>query len=111
VAAIITFREILTMTISMLVAVASLSARCDFTFTVLMCATGALLGLTIGMIGGWLALDMALQSWEAQRGPTIRLPAPLNDARHVGALIFYGIPFVLASVGAGTAYYLCMARV
>ena len=84
--------------------------RCDLTMSALMGAGGAFLGLAIGMVCSWLILEMVVQSWEAQMGdPTIRLPSPLNDVDRVRALILYGIPLVFASVGAGTAYYLCMA--
>jgi hypothetical protein len=84
--------------------------RCDLTIAALMGAGGAFLGLAVGMLCSWLILEMVVQSWQAQSGdPTIRLPAPLNDASRVRALILYGIPLVFASLGAGTAYYLCMA--
>ena len=84
--------------------------RCDLTIAALMGGGGAFLGLAIGMVCSWLVLEMVVQSWEAQSGdPAIPLPAPLNDASRVRALILYGVPLVFASVGAGTAFYLCMA--
>jgi hypothetical protein len=83
---------------------------CHLSMTVFRCIGGAFLGLPIGMVGSWLVLDMMVQSWEAQQfgGPTIRLPAPLNDARYVRALVVYGIPLAFASVGAAAGYFLCM---
>ena len=83
--------------------------RCDLTMTIFRCAGGAFLGLAIGMVVSWLLLDKLAQSWEVRLSdPTNRLPAPLNDTRRVGALILWVMPLVFASVGAATAYYLCM---
>jgi hypothetical protein len=108
----ITCREVLRMTLGMATGIVDLGTHfitCHWQMTVFMCLGGACLGLPIGMVGSWLVLDKVVEAWEAQLGgPTIRLPAPLNDARRAQALIAYVIPLAFTSVGAATGYYLCV---
>ena len=88
----------------------AMTSRCDLLVTVLRCLSGAFLGLAIGMVSSWLILETVVRSWETQLGAlSIHFPAPTNDEHRVAALIFYVIPLAFATVGAGTAYYLCMA--
>ena len=82
---------------------------------VIICIAGAVVGLIIGTVSGWLVLPMVLQSLEKRlRAYThLPLPAALRDVRRLRALIIavyrYVMPLVFAWVGGVAAYYLFIA--
>ena len=82
--------------------------------TAIICLAGAVVGLVIGTVSGWLVLPMVLRSLEAHsRGSTIRLPFPMDDPVRLRALVVaiyrYVMPLVFAVVGGMAAYYLFIA--
>jgi hypothetical protein len=82
---------------------------------VIICIAGAVVGLIIGTVSGWLVLPMVLQSLEERlRAYThLPLPAALRDVRRLRVLIIavyrYVMPLVFAWVGGVAGYYLFIA--
>jgi hypothetical protein len=91
-----------------------LPAAKDVTMTAIICLAGAVVGLVIGKVSGWLVLPMVLRSLEVRsRDSTIRLPFPMDDPRRLQALVIaiyrYVMPLVFAFVGGMAAYRLFIA--
>jgi hypothetical protein len=84
----------------------------DLKMTVIICVAGAVVGLFIGIVSGWLVLPTVLRTWDSRPQDFVRLPLPFapTDVRELKALITfiyrYVIPLVFASVGGIAAYYL-----
>ena len=57
--------------------------------TVIICVAGAVVGLFIGIVSGWLVLTTVLRTWDSRPQDFVRLPLPFapTDVRELKALI------------------------